>query len=82
MAERALLRRLQGGCQVPIAGYATIEGARLSIDALVAGLDGKDIVRERAEGTAEEAESLGVRVGERVLARGGERILRSIYGQA
>lgn len=82
MAERALLRRLQGGCQVPIAAYATMHGARVSIDALVAGLDGKEIVRERAEGAAEEAESLGVRVGERVLARGGDRILQSIYGKA
>lgn len=81
-AERALLRRLQGGCQVPIAAHATMNGARLSIDALVAGLDGKDVVRERAEGAAEEAESLGVRVGERVLARGGDRILQSIYGGA
>jgi len=82
LAERALLRRLQGGCQVPIAAHASISGARLSIDALVAGLDGKDIVRERAEGTAEEAESLGVRVGERVLARGGDKILQSIYDKA
>ncbi len=79
-AERALLRRLQGGCQVPIAAHATLSGARLSMDALVAGLDGKDIVRERDQGAAEEAESLGVRVGERVLARGGDRILQSIYG--
>ncbi|MDF0644040.1 MAG: hydroxymethylbilane synthase [Nitrospira sp.] len=83
MAERALLRRLQGGCQVPIAAHATIlAGARLSIDALVAGLDGTDIVRERAEGPVEEAESLGVRVGERVLARGGDKILQSIYDKA
>jgi hydroxymethylbilane synthase len=80
-AERALLHRLEGGCQVPIAGHATLsQQGRVRLEGLVASVDGKTIIRDSIEGPAEEASSLGVRLAERLLARGGAHILREIYG--
>ncbi|MEK6549499.1 MAG: hydroxymethylbilane synthase [Nitrospirota bacterium] len=81
-AERALLERLEGGCQVPIAAYATIEDAMLTMSALVAGVDGRRLVRDSIQGSASEAPRLGVRLAERLLERGGDEILREIYGTA
>ncbi len=81
-AERALLERLEGGCQVPIAAHATIAGESLSLSALVAGVDGRRLVRDSIQGSIDEAQGLGVRLAERLLARGGDEILREIYGTA
>jgi len=82
VAERALLHRLEGGCQVPIAAHATLSGGRLTLEGLVASVDGKTVIRDRLQGTGDEAQSLGVRLAERLLARGGDKILREIYGTA
>ena len=80
-AERALLHRLEGGCQVPIAAHATLSGqGRLRLDGLIASVDGKTVIRDAMEGSAEEASSVGVQLAERLLSRGGDRILREIYG--
>jgi hydroxymethylbilane synthase len=79
-AERAFLYRLEGGCQVPIAAYATLSGEQLSMDGLVASVDGKTILRETIQGKSREAHALGVQLAERLLARGGDKILREIYG--
>ncbi|MBA5866149.1 MAG: hydroxymethylbilane synthase [Nitrospira sp. CR1.3] len=81
-AERALLHRLQGGCQVPIAAHATLAGSQMSLEGLVASVDGKEVIRETVQGAAEDHESLGVQLAERLLTRGADRILRSIYGTA
>ncbi|HJT19756.1 MAG TPA: hydroxymethylbilane synthase [Nitrospira sp.] len=81
-AERALLRRLQGGCQVPIAAHATLSGDRMSLEGLVASVDGMEVIRDKVQGSADDPESLGVRLAERLLARGGDKILESIYGRA
>ncbi len=81
-AERALLHRLQGGCQVPIAAYATLDGAAVILDGLVAGVDGKEVIRDRVSGTTADPESIGVALGERLLSRGAGRILSRIYGTA
>jgi hydroxymethylbilane synthase len=81
-AERAFLARLEGGCQVPIAGHAAIDGQRLTFQGLVASVDGRQIIREEISGAIEEAESLGVTVAERILAAGGDEILHEIYDQA
>jgi hydroxymethylbilane synthase len=81
-AERALLERLEGGCQVPIAAYATIENDVLSMSALVAGVTGRRLVRDSIQGPATEAHTLGIRLAERLLERGGGEILRDIYGTA
>ena len=81
-AERALLERLEGGCQVPIAAHATIVGESLSMSALVAGVNGRRLVRDSIQGSINEAHRLGVRLAERLLERGGDEILREIYGTA
>jgi hydroxymethylbilane synthase len=81
-AERALLERLEGGCQVPIAAHATIEEDRLTMSALVAGVNGRRLVRDSITGAVNEAHRLGVRLAERLLERGGDEILKEIYGMA
>jgi len=80
MAERAFLARLEGGCQVPIAAYATLSDGQVILDGLVAGIDGKTIIRDRIQGSSQDAHTLGVQLAERLLARGGDKILRDIYG--
>jgi hydroxymethylbilane synthase len=82
MAERAFLHRLEGGCQVPIAAHATLSDGLLSLDGLVASVDGKTVIRDHVQGESRDAHALGVRLAERLLARGGDRILRDIYGTA
>jgi hydroxymethylbilane synthase len=81
-AERALLTRLEGGCQVPIAGYATLQGDTLTLDGLVASLDGKRYIRRVLSESADEAVSLGTRVAEQLLDGGAQPILQEIYGTA
>jgi hydroxymethylbilane synthase len=67
---------------VPIAGYATLSGETLSLEGLVASVDGKTVIRDRVQGESREAHALGVRLADLLLARGGDRILREIYGAA
>lgn len=81
-AERALLHRLQGGCQVPIAAHGTLTADQLSLEGLVASVDGKTIIRDRIQGMSRDAHALGVQLAERLLARGADKILREIYGTA
>ena len=81
-AERALLDRLQGGCQVPIAAHATIEQNRLSLTGLVSSTDGKTLIRDAVAGAVSDAQALGIRLAEQLLAAGGDVILRHIYGRA
>ncbi len=78
-AERAFLKTLEGGCQVPIAGLAIVEGGRVKMEGLVGSVDGKRIIRERIEGPEEEAEKLGVQLATVILERGGREILREVY---
>ena len=75
-AERAFLRGLGGGCAVPVGAYGRVAGGRLVLDGLVAAPDGSRTVRERAEGSAAEAESVGARLAEAVLAQGAASLLR------
>jgi hydroxymethylbilane synthase len=82
LAERALLHRLQGGCQVPIAAHATVVGTGVRLEGLVSSVDGKELIRDTVEGTIEDPESMGIQLAERLLARGGDRILQAIYGTA
>jgi hydroxymethylbilane synthase len=74
-AERALLRSLGGGCQVPIAAHATVEGGRLRIDGLVAALDGSRVLRGSLEGDAGEAARVGEELAARLLERGAGELL-------
>jgi len=79
-AERALLAALGGGCQVPIGAYATVTGERLSLQAVVVSPDGVQLVRDRSEGPAADAQRIGSELGEALLAAGADSILESVYG--
>ncbi len=81
-AERAFLHRLEGGCQVPIAAYATLVGERLELTGLVASLDGSRIIQSRVEGPLDQAYILGVRLAEDLLARGAKEILERLEHNA
>lgn len=78
-AERAMNERLQGGCQVPIAGHAVLEGDGLHLRALVAALDGSRVIRHEARGAAAQFHSLGAGVGSALLDDGAGEILREVY---
>ena len=80
-AERALLKRLEGGCQVPIAAHARLLNGIITIDGLVASVAGDRIVKSHIEGDADHAESLGVRLAENLLAMGAKEILDEVYGR-
>lgn len=81
-AERALNKRLNGGCQVPIACYAVLEGDQLWLRGLVGQPDGSQLLRAESRAPADEAEQLGVRVAEDLLGQGAETILKTVYGEA
>jgi hydroxymethylbilane synthase len=76
-AERALLKRLGGGCQVPIAGYAWVEQGALQMLGLVASLDGRKVFRDRVSGSRQKAEELGKQLAERLLAQGAQEVVDS-----
>jgi hydroxymethylbilane synthase len=78
-AERAMNERLQGGCQVPIAGYAELIGANLRLRGLVGSPDGREVVRGEITGPSSQARSLGIALAEELLGKGAERILRELY---
>ena len=79
-AERAMNRYLNGGCQVPIAGFAVLEpGGQLYLRGLVANPDGDEMLRAELRGPIAEAESIGIRVAEDLLAQGAETILDAVY---
>lgn len=78
-AERAFLKKLEGGCQVPIAAFARIVGTTLHIDGLVGTIDGKRLIRHHMEGPIERAESLGVELAEILLGEGAKEILDEVY---
>ncbi len=80
MGERALLRRLEGGCQVPIACYGRLKNGNLNLTGLVGSVDGKRIIKDRVEGSPEKAEKLGVTLAEKLLKQGADVILREVYG--
>jgi len=74
-AERALLRSLGGGCQVPIGAYATIAGSQLHLRAVVASADGGIVVRQEGAGTVADAEGVGARLGDALIENGAREIL-------
>jgi hydroxymethylbilane synthase len=75
-AERALLRRLEGGCQVPIGAHAMLDGDTITLDGVIASLDGRSLVRDTASGRAVDAASIGDALAVRLLAMGGGELLR------
>ena len=81
LAERALLRRLEGGCQVPVGGLATITARSLMLSATICSLDGSTIVEGSETGSVERCEEIGQTLAEDLLARGGAGILEGIREQ-
>jgi hydroxymethylbilane synthase len=80
VCERAFLRELQGGCQVPIGAYAWIEGDRIKIRGFISDLEGERFLEGYEEGGLQKAEEVGKRLAQRLLREGGEEILKEIYG--
>jgi hydroxymethylbilane synthase len=77
-AERAFLHRLEGGCQVPIAGHAHLAGDSLTLTGLVAGLDGQTLIKERLKGSSTDPRKLGRRLADRLLERGAKTLLEEL----
>ncbi len=78
-AERALLWRCEGGCQVPIAAYGKVAGDELTLTGFIASVDGRRSVRESITGPAADGEKLGIALAERLLKAGAHEILSEVY---
>jgi len=81
-AERSFLKKLEGGCQVPIAAYARIESQVLVMEGLVGNFAGDIIIKERIEGRPADGELLGLALAEKLLSRGAKKILDEVYGRS
>ena len=80
LAERAMNRRLQGGCQVPIAAYAVQQDNQLNLRGLVGSVDGKQMLTTTQQGETGDAESIGIAAAEALLEQGAGAILEAVYG--
>jgi len=78
--ERALLARLEGGCQVPIAAYGTVEGEQLSLTGLVASVAGQQFLKKTVTGHVDEADKLGTSLADDLIILGAGKILNEVYG--
>jgi len=77
-AERAVVSRLGGGCQMPIGAYARVSGDTLALEGIVVSIDGARIARANATGPATAPEAVGIAAAEQLLARGADRILEDV----
>ncbi len=75
LAERAMLRALGGGCQLPIAAHAVVSNDELHLEGLVAAVNGSEVIRESIHGLSLEAEQLGAELAERLLSTGAGKLL-------
>jgi hydroxymethylbilane synthase len=78
-AERAFLNKLEGGCQVPIAAYSRMEGGRIILQGLVGELDGSRVIKDEVAGQKDRPEDIGIRLADKVLSAGADKILAKIY---
>jgi len=78
VAERSFLRKLEGGCQIPIGALGRIDGDLLTLEGLVASLDGGEMLRDQVSGPRGDAEQLGEALAEKLIGRGANRILAAI----
>jgi hydroxymethylbilane synthase len=79
-AERGFLARIEGGCQVPIAGHATVANGQVHLRALVASVDGTRVIRGERRGPVEEARALGDALAVELLGHGAGEILKEAEG--
>jgi len=82
LAERAMNRKLQGGCQVPIGAYAEVVGDELTLRGLVGAIDGSVILQETVSGSVKQAEQLGEQLADTLLGLGADKILAEVYRDA
>ena len=80
-AERAMLRKLEGGCSVPVGAYARVSGGTLLLDGCVTALDGTANYRDQVSGRPNAAEQMGLELAERLLSRGAGAVLNEIRGR-
>jgi len=78
LGERAFLHRLEGSCQIPVAGYGTLENGQFTMQGLVANLDGTVVLQENAAGRSDQAREVGIELAEKLLAMGADRILQEL----
>lgn len=77
-AERSYLRALGGGCRLPIAAFAKIDGGQLSLEGLVAAPRGTSVVRDKVRGSIDEAEDLGRKLADMIMEKGGKKLLELV----
>jgi hydroxymethylbilane synthase len=80
-AERALNNRLQGGCQVPIAAFAELQGEEIFLRGRVGSLDGGSLLKAEQRGSIDDPESLGIAVAEALLSQGADKILAAVAAE-
>lgn len=80
-AERAFLARLEGGCQVPIAAYATLDGDSLHLKGLVGEVDGSVVISREISGSRSDGEALGIKLADEILDAGARPILEALYAE-
>jgi hydroxymethylbilane synthase len=78
-AERGFLKRLEGGCQVPVAAHGTTAGGTITLLGLIGRPDGSEILRGSRSGPVGDPEAVGVALAEELLSRGGKQILDEVY---
>ena len=81
LAERAFLRELEGGCQVPIGVNSQISNEELTLTGMVASLDGKRLIRDQASGSAADPESIGIELAGKLKQQGAGAILKEIFDE-
>ena len=80
-AERAFLKELEGGCQVPIGAFGRLKSETLHLEGMVAETDGSRVIRDSITGKKDRPEEAGIRLARRLLNSGADRILSRIYGR-
>ena len=78
-AERACIRELSGGCEVPITAFARSEGNRLEVMGLVASPDGRELLRDQVEGHIQRPEAAGLELAESLMNQGAQRLIKQIH---
>ena len=81
-ADRGFLKRLEGGCQVPIAAHGTVNGDTVALAGLIGKPDGSRILRGSRSGSVSDPEAIGVALAVELLSRGGREILDEVYRQS
>ena len=82
LTERAMNRKLEGGCQVPIGAYAEVDGDTIYLRGLVGAVDGTEIIRGAIEGKVAQGEELGEQLAQQLLDKGADSILKEVYSKA